>query len=92
MGSYWASVETDQDLDTFQNTELNWGKSQALEYIDSLINCFKKLARSPELGREVLELYPGEKYARLERFYHLFNAPSINTQTLTKPMESSKTG
>lgn len=60
MGSYWTSVETDQDLDDISEyTELNWGKGQALEYIDSLIQCFEKLAGSPALGREVLELYPG---------------------------------
>src|SRR5690554_3360197 len=59
MGSYWTSVETDQDLDDISEyTELNWGKSQALEYINSLIQCFEKLAGSPKLGQEVSELYP----------------------------------
>jgi len=46
-------------------TQSKWGATQAIKYVDSLLDCFQLLANSPALGRACEDIRPG-----LRRFEH----------------------
>lgn len=54
------------DLDRIADyTQQKWGATQAVKYIDSLVDCFQLLADAPNLGRTCDGVRPG-----LRRFEH----------------------
>jgi toxin ParE1/3/4 len=46
-----------------------WGLKQANRYVDGLVDCFERLARSPGIGRPCDRIRPG--YRRMEHEMHV---------------------
>lgn len=70
MSDYRLSELAQLDLfDIADYTFETWGEEQTYRYIDDLEACFRRLARSPGIGRSGEDIRPG--YRRLEHQKHV---------------------
>lgn len=70
MSRYRLSVLAELDLaDIVDYTVDTWGETQAEVYLDSLVKCFVRIAKSPELGRRCDSIHSG--FRRIEQGKHV---------------------
>lgn len=70
MSRYRLSVLAELDLaDIVDYTVDVWGGRQAEVYLDSLVDCFVRIAEMPELGRSCDSVHPG--FRRIEQGKHV---------------------
>lgn len=70
MSRYRLSVLAELDLaDIVDYTADVWGGKQAEVYLDGLVDCFVRIARTPEIGRSCGSVHPG--FRRVEQGKHV---------------------
>ena len=70
MSRYRLSVLAELDLaDIADYTTDVWGAKQAELYLDQLVDCFIRIAKTPELGRACNFVHPG--FQRMEQGKHV---------------------
>lgn len=70
MSRYRLSVLAELDLaDIVDYTNDMWGGKQAEVYLDNLVECFVRIAETPELGRSCASVHPG--FRRIEQGKHV---------------------
>lgn len=70
MNEYHLSVLAELDLaDIVDYTTDLWGAKQANLYLDSLVECFVRIAQMPELGRTCDSVHTG--FRRIEQEKHV---------------------
>ncbi len=62
MSDFHLSVEADEDILEIARFSIEiWGLQQSLKYKEELHNCFKLLAKNPEIGRNASFYSPSLK-------------------------------
>ncbi len=70
MSGYRLSALAELDLaDIADYTTDVWGATQADNYLDSLVECFIRIAQRPGLGRACDSIHPG--FRRIEQGRHI---------------------
>jgi toxin ParE1/3/4 len=70
LSRYRLSVLAELDLtDIVDYTTDVWGGKQAEVYLDNLVECFIRIAKTPELGRSCGSIHPG--FRRMEQGKHV---------------------
>ncbi len=70
MSRYRLSVLAELDLvDIVDYTNDMWGGKQAEVYLDNLVECFVRIAKTPDLGRSCGSVHPG--FRRVEQGKHV---------------------
>ena len=70
MSPYRLSILAELDLaDIADYTTDMWGGKQAEVYLDSLVDCFVRIAKTPELDRSCDFVHPG--FRRIEQGKHV---------------------
>ena len=70
MPGYRLSRLAESDLEGIADYTVDaWGAAQAIRYIDGLLECCERVARSPLLGRSCRKIGPG--YRRIEQGKHV---------------------
>jgi toxin ParE1/3/4 len=60
VNDYTFSKLAESDLQAILDYTVDkWGGEQAEIYLDGLVDCFKRIAKAPDLGRECDGLRPG---------------------------------
>ena len=68
MNDYTFSKLAESDLQAILDYTVDtWGGEQAEIYLDGLVDCFKRIAKTPLLGRGCDELRPGVRRIEYEK-------------------------
>lgn len=70
MSRYRLSVLAELDLADIADYSVDmWGGRQAEAYLDSLVDCFVRIAKTPDMGRSCNSVHPG--FRRIEQGKHV---------------------